>query len=822
MRLLYSSFLLLFAMQGLADAQQRFLRPLSGFKADIYLVVDTENPLDDEAQTSVVELLEQQVSVYADQLSLHILHNNDWPNYVKAQAANSCRKQYVLLFLQDGQSISEYKYVLEQLAEQGIATTVLSAYNDETWQAHALVLGVEQPWIALEEAPKLAQRLHRWLQHVYYGRSQQAMPASMQSLTVANGIALLSYSKATTTERWWSDSLLFDAQREEITDKQGKTVLAIDGSLKHALGLYPSISRMLQQQDDAPLWIDNGVSIENIAAIASQQWLMYFRLSSVMQQQLQAYYTDSGQQLTLQHLLASLQGRDIDQKRLLYPLADVQHSKPLVIDYGHLQHDNAQWLGKANPYRAIILVTNDGSLHSLDATLADNAETNDVLQQRFVIKPSMFLDQQVNRLWNTGKSPHIAHLDAELSAVIVDQWKLAGNQQGHIDGDDKAWLYMSMGRGGKAVYRYDISHPFRPKVAGHIRQQAGGDFAELGLTFAKPIAIITQWQQQAQASLLLAAGYDTAYDMSDSNATSILAKEGHAIFLIHAESAKLVWKAKYGEQEQAGNQFYQHPAMRYAIAAAPSILAAKYPHFSDNAYVGDVAGQVWHIHLPACQAEQCADSNFRQKYWSVKRLAAFSGQAKEQDIRFFHSPAVWQNANSPFIALASGNREAPLENKTQNYLFVIQPDNALIQTSDLPLLKNCLEAACAADRGWKMALALGEKPLSSPVYYQGYLYLNTYQSQLSKCRWSEDSYRLYRIALKDAASVTRLDTMVLPATSVFRLIDDNNIALLAPKIADYLRQLDGNEESDDDGQSAPDTVLKNHGIVIHSWREKNN
>src|SRR5690554_6721563 len=309
MRLLYSSFLLLFAMQGLADAQQRFLRPLSGFKADIYLVVDTENPLDDEAQTNVVELLEQQVSVYADQLSLHILHNNDWPNYVKAQAANSCRKQYVLLFLQDGQSISEYRYVLEQLAEQGIATTVLSAYNDETWQAHALVLGVEQPWIALEGAPKLAQRLHRWLQHVYYGRSQQAMPASMQSLTVANGIALLSYSKATTTERWWSDSLLFDAQREEITDKQGKTVLAIDGSLEHTLGQYPSISRMLQQQDDAPLWIDNGVSVENIAAIASQQWLTYFRLSPVMQQQLQAYYTDSGQQLTLQHLLASLQGR---------------------------------------------------------------------------------------------------------------------------------------------------------------------------------------------------------------------------------------------------------------------------------------------------------------------------------------------------------------------------------------------------------------------------------------------------------------------------------------------------------------------------------
>lgn len=824
MRLFFTGILLLLSMQGIADAQQRFLRNLSNDQADVYLVIAQDSLDASDLSSTLIQTMTEKIQAhYSASVNLYILQDESWPEKIRQQAKKHCRKSYVLLLLVDGQSISELRQVLESLAELGMAITVLSAYNDEEWQRRAIFLGSEQPWILLDDSEQFIQRLYRWLQHVYYGRNKQAMPASLQSLTIAHGKALLSYSKASTGERWWSDILLFDSDGQATLDSQGQAALALDGSLQRAVDEYPSLSKQLKQQAKPALWVDNGIGLEAFDALLSNQWLSYFQLSPAMKQQLQDYYADDSLLRLIEHLLASLRGHDIDQQALPYPLAGIQHSKPLLIDYGAQQFQTEQWQSKTNSYKAIIVATNDGSLHSIDTSLADNAGTDSLLQRRYLIKPSAVLKQQADRMWNTGYTRHKATMDAELSAVVFDQWKLVGNKQGHMDGTDSAWLYISLGRGGKAVYRYRISDAFAPAVAGHINKQSGGDFTALGFSFAKPVGFVSQWGNKAKASLLLSAGYDAAYDAEHKTAASIAASEGNAIFLIDAKTAGLIWKAGQGEKEQAGNQLYQHPAMLHAIASKPTVLAAKYPYLSHSAYVGDVGGQLWHIHLPACKGAQCEDTRYREKHWSVKRLAVFAENDTEHDRRFFHSPAVWQSKKQPFIAIASGNRELPLEKKTRNYLFLLrQPDKGLLTTTDLPLLSTCLNAGCSTDKGWKMPLALGEKPLSSPVYYQGYLYLSTYQSHREQCRWAEDSYRLYRIALSDDNDVKSLETLELPSSSVFRLIDANNIALLAAKIEDYLQQLDDADENNDDGQSQSSAVLKSQGIVIHSWREKNN
>lgn len=818
MRVIGLLLVLLTTNYAVADAQQRFLRDVPMQSATIYWVLIGESSaLSQHVEATLRQLINDR---FLPALNLQSLDAADWPDTVENRTKTYCAKSYVLLLLGEGESISDYRHLLDKLASQGVAITVLSAYSDAAWNKRALYLGSEQPWLLLDESPQLKQRLYRWLEQLYYGRAKQAMPVNLQSLSVAGGKAILSYSKATTTERWWSDILLFDSDAEQVLDTQGNNVLALDGSLEQVIDQYPSLSDQLRLPSQSPLWVDENASLTAATALQNAQWLDYFQISERLRQQLQNYWLNDNLQLLLMHLSASIGGQDINQQVLPYPLAGIQHSKPIVIDYGAQKTLSEQW---ADNYSAILLATLDGSLHSIDATQADNAAKSHALQHRFMVKPANTLKEQAARLWNTGQSEHSVSMDAPLSAVVEDKWKLAGNRLGHIDANDKVWLYIGQGRGGKGLYRYNISDPFQPQAAGHISKATDAAFSELGLSFAKPVGFVSQWQEKPQASLLLSAGYDVAYDTPERHARDIVATEGNALYLIDAANRGLLWKAGYGEQERAENHRYTHPAMRYAIASAPAVLSTSYPYRNHSAYVGDVAGQLWHIHLPACVGQQCQDTYYRQKHWSITRLAVLSDKTAEHDRRFFYAPAVWQQQGRHFIAIASGNREQPLERQVKNYLFVLpQPSKQLLKSTDIPLLASCIETGCSQSHAWKLALAAGELPLSSPVYHKGYVYLSTYQSQQAGCRWLEDRYRLYRVAISASGKPKKFDTLELVADSVYRLVDDNNIALLAPKIEDYLQALDADKKNADDEPIKAGDRLESQGIVIHSWREKNN
>src|SRR5690554_2004052 len=118
MRLFFTGILLLLSMQGIADAQQRFLRNLSNDQADVYLVIAQDSLDASDLSSTLIQTMTEKIQAhYSASVNLYILQDESWPEKIRQQAKKHCRKSYVLLLLVDGQSISELRQVLESLAE---------------------------------------------------------------------------------------------------------------------------------------------------------------------------------------------------------------------------------------------------------------------------------------------------------------------------------------------------------------------------------------------------------------------------------------------------------------------------------------------------------------------------------------------------------------------------------------------------------------------------------------------------------------------------------------------------------------------------------
>jgi type IV pilus assembly protein PilY1 len=438
---------------------------------------------------------------------------------------------------------------------------------------------------------------------------------------------------------------------------------------------------------------------------------------------------------------------------------DALHSRPMPLNYGTR---GGHTIG--NPAIYIAVASNDGMLRMIRNTSSGGAESGEEVWA-FMPRNSMAA-QKILRTNATGvKHPYT--FDGAPVAYIQDV-----NRNGEIESGDKVYLFVGMRRGGKAYYALDVTDPESPRLMWTIEKS--GDFSELGYTFSNPRVGLVNTGNGPTPVVMFAGGYDMNKDRRGNVGTDDA--EGNAIYVVNAETGKLIWKAK-GGGGGASAKTYEHPGMVDSIPSTLTVADTDGDTLIDRLLVGDTGGNVW-------RADLAGNSSAN---WKVTLLASLGRHAagasgKSTDRRFFHRPDLVQtkddDGNFDAVLIGSGDRADPLDGggTASNYFYLVKDRNTSpgsganggIQHADLgDVTSNCMQEGsnCGLDLtdGWRLQMETpGEKILATPLTMSGTVFFTSYLpqggGQASACSPSEGSGRLYALALQDASSVINYDS----------------------------------------------------------------
>lgn len=292
----------------------------------------------------------------------------------------------------------------------------------------------------------------------------------------------------------------------------------------------------------------------------------------------------------------------------------------------------------------------------------------------------------------------------------------------------------------------------------------------------------------------------------DAGKGKVLANDaaGEGVYIVDALTGELIWKstALAAFTDEPGlttvmrydNNYrvFYHPMLQDSIAADVAVVDSDGDGFTDRLYANDTGGRLWRASLPGTDVSKWTmeplASVGRHETWTT--LAPYGYPAtKANDRRFLQAPdyVPFRGPNGAYdaIVFASGDREAPLNTTTKNYLYVYRDyaintverkASDIVQTqSDTRLLKQAsfvdLGSACAdgADtctvgkdlrNGWKIPLSgRGEKAMSQPLASNGVIFLSTYvpnDTTQSSCEASEGGSKIYAVSLVDSRPTSYL------------------------------------------------------------------
>lgn len=537
---------------------------------------------------------------------------------------------------------------------------------------------------------------------------------------------------------------------------------------------------------------------------------------------------------------------------------DVLHSRPLSINYGALGGHSTD-----NQDVRLIFGTNDGLVHFLRNTDAvatapgvASQTTDPYGKEVWAFMPRQLLGivPELIKRTNVGADGHPYGVDGEPVLFDIDndddgiiERGAGGNDASCTPGGDtltadpldlncdKAYVYFGLRRGGNSYFALDVSDPDDlPRLL--WRNDDTGDFAEQAMSFSTPRVGWVQFEKVNGLNdfggvavptpvLIFGGGY---YGGWDATHTSRIGKDdltntaddpkGNAIFMVHARTGQLIWKATGGATTgSSSSQLFTHVDMDHSIPAPVITMDANGNRILDRLYVGDTHGQVWRVDLPEFDGSDLAH---RQNNWEVTRLADFSGTGTA-DVRFFHSARVVQTSDGigsfDAVLLGSGDRAHPQSEITkQNWFFMIK-DRATISGSPntsfehqisnsgangflVDITDGCLnqgDAGCAVNSnlqyGWRLKLEdTGEKNLSAPLVSADIVTFTTY---LPLGTVDDDSCvplgrsRIYQVKLKDGTPLSFLhpDAVEGSYTKTDRYLDlyegiDGGVVAISPDV----------------------------------------
>jgi type IV pilus assembly protein PilY1 len=471
-------------------------------------------------------------------------------------------------------------------------------------------------------------------------------------------------------------------------------------------------------------------------------------------------------------------------------LADMLHSKPLVINYGATTSTN---LEDGTDLR-IVVGTNGGFLHMFNNKLGD---------ENWAFFPKELATVLAQRAANPISDAHVYGVDGSPVLYSKDV-----DHDGTIDDSDGdiAWVFFGLRRGGRGLYALDLSNPDAPEFKWHIDDTTTG-FGELGQSWSDPV--VTRIPGYVDSSgvpkpvLVFGAGYDPVNDGTGLASASVDTM-GRGIFIVDADDGSLVWSVTPREYSEAAAKNLEEDGLVHSVAGMVRPLDSNGDELTDRIYFADTGGNIWRVDMPGNELPTAS-----QNTWRIVKLAAVNGGTVATDRRFFNAPDVVRTsyAGSVFdaVLIGSGDRTNPNGTDVDNQFYMLKDKQVLPYFTaapsscpadpydfrcDLPLnstdpapadpndpsvpdpflydaTDNLIQEGTTAEQdaalkllaksnGWFMDLEVdGEKSLSSSISIAGKTYFGTFapSSNLANvCEPDEGDGFLYVVGLLNAGA----------------------------------------------------------------------
>jgi len=356
---------------------------------------------------------------------------------------------------------------------------------------------------------------------------------------------------------------------------------------------------------------------------------------------------------------------------------------------------------------------------------------------------------------------------------------------------DKAYLYISMRRGGRLIYALDVTDPTNPKYLWKITNT--GNFTELGQTWSAPkVATVKGYKDGIgipKPVLIFGAGYDATQQDTEQPGTDAM---GRGIYIVDAVTGEMVWRATYGASSACSGTATQATCtvagMNFSIPADITLMDRDSDGLIDRLYAADVGGNVWRVDL------QRSEVNYTPDYWRVNQVAALGCEsggcsAGVTPRKFFYPADVVPTSTYDAVLVGSGDREHPFSTATQDRFFMLKDlpgnDGSSLTT---PIVKGDLFDATSVtytvtavgsngttspNKGFYINLLAGEKVVNAPLTVAGFTYFGTNQPTAStSCSANLGIARGYRVRpLSGAYTFTVFTGGGLPPSPVAGVVE---------------------------------------------------
>lgn len=340
-------------------------------------------------------------------------------------------------------------------------------------------------------------------------------------------------------------------------------------------------------------------------------------------------------------------------------LADMMHSKPLVINYGILTG--------TTPELRIISGSNAGFLHMF-------RDLDDSVDESWAFIPYKLLGNQSVLRSDAASSSHLYGIDGTAISYILD--KNADGKIRAVD-NDIAWVFIGQRQGGRSYYSVDITSPDSPSLKWIITGGSTSGFGRLGDSWSTPQ--VTKVPGYDQPVVIFGGGYDTNKDASGIGAAD---EVGNAIYIVDAATGGSNFKFVVSPDVcTSSSGCLRKTEMTDSIPGSISVMDSDGDGVTDRLYAADTGGNIWRMDMVGTDRSK----------WSIFKFASLgSDSVAQQDRRFFGMPMVVRTINKkitanndstysyaeiPFdaVMLGSGNRNKPASDKSvQNSYFLLR------------------------------------------------------------------------------------------------------------------------------------------------------
>jgi len=345
---------------------------------------------------------------------------------------------------------------------------------------------------------------------------------------------------------------------------------------------------------------------------------------------------------------------------VLKNIGDTLHTTPQVISYNFT---GTTAVDQSDIEQVLFFGTNAGFLHGIDVNPNPIGS-----MEHFAFFPKELLnrvpDYYSNNPANAGLDK-LYGLDGPISYWIEND-----NGNGIVDRhlNEKVHLYVTMRRGGRSVYAFDITDFNNPILEWVIDPTTPG-FSEMGQSWSIVTPAKIHYGTGTKSVLIFGGGYDADTDTFTSRTANSM---GRAIYIVNADGAnagELLWKA----------DVTTHTRMDYSIPANLSLVDINADGVTDRLYFGDMGGQLWRFDMRSSAV--VGNNNLLNITGDV--IADLAG-SRRTDARLFYNQAnvalVRDDAFGNYLAISigSGKRADPRSTSAADKFYMIK-DPYIIQ-----------------------------------------------------------------------------------------------------------------------------------------------